>query len=313
MDFPKKSVKMATGLSFAIFFLIYAIYMVQADKIYFLLSGKSHIEKIPNDPSLSLMDALPMRSVVDHPPTNNPFEEGKGFRGQFAGVEDKKGDAKVRVFFRSPDALYELIENHRSFWEGSEKTVVNFYASTAGLEKGIYQMGLYLADDQGKRFAWIGSFFEKAKGGPREYLARPVAPVRAKRSKDLQFAIEDFYRKYKKIVCAGWTVLAHADMSGFNAFLLLKDSAGVGKTYYAPLYARMDLISKYNDRRAVHGGFRIKIPQDEFPPGIYTVSVLLRSRKTGEAIESAQNEKINLRPTVRGFSKRIRPHRRLPR
>jgi|GEM_PF-6660084 len=310
MDFSKKNVQVATGLSFAIFFIIYTIYMVQADKVYFLLSGKSYIEKISSDNALPPMEPLQMRIVVDHPPTNNPFEEGKGFRGQFVKVENKKGNTKVRVFFRSSDALYKLIENHRSIWEGSERTVVNFYASTAGLEKGIYQMGLYLSDDKGKRFAWIHSFFEKTNGGPIEYLARPVAPVLAKSSKDLKFDIENFYRRYKKIMCTGWTVLKNADMNGFNAYLLFKDSDGVSKTFYTPLYTRMDLISEYNDRRAANCGFRIKIPQDEFPPGNYTVSVVLQSRKTGEAIESVQNKKINLRPMARGFSTRNRQHRR---
>lgn len=299
---------MATGLSLTILFIIYAIYMVYADKVYFLLSGKSYIEKIPNDHSLSTMDNLPMRSVADHPPTNNRFEEGKGFRGQFVGVENKKGKTNVRVFFRSADALYELVANRRLFWEGADKTVVDLYASTAGLEKGIYQMGLFLSDDKGERFAWIYSFFEKANGGPVEYLARPVAPVPAKSSQGLKFDIEDLIRKYKKVVCQGWTVLENAEMNDFNAYLLFKDSAGVSKTFYSPLFARTDLLSKHTDRRAVNCEFRIKVPQDELPPGNYTVAVVLRSRKNGEAIQSAQNKKINLPPTLRGFSARIRRH-----
>ena len=278
--------------------------------VYFMLSGKSYLEKIPGGNLLFPRDTLQMLSVVDHPPVNNPFEEGKGFRGEFVGFENKKGYTKVCVFFRSTDALFELIENRRSFWERSEKSVVNFFASTTGLEKGIFQMGLYLSDDKGKRFAWINSFFEKVNSGPVEYFARPIAPVRAKTSEDLEFDIENFDRKYKKIVCEGWIVLENANMNDFNAYLLIKDSRGVSKTFYTPLYARMDLISKYNDRRAANGGFRIKIPQDEFPPGNYTVSVILQSRKTDEAIESAQNKKMNLRPTIREFSTRIRQHRR---
>jgi hypothetical protein len=309
MDFSKKSVKTATWLFVAVFNIMFAIYILNANKVYFFVSGKSYIEKIPDDNSLYIGDALQMLSVVDHPPTNNPFEEGKGFRGQFARVENKKGIAKVRVFFRSADALFELIENRHSFWERAEKTVVNFFASTAGLENGIFQMGLYLSDDRGEKFAWINSFFEKANGGPMEYMARPVAPVLARISEDLKFDIEDFSQRYKKIVFEGWTVLENVDMKGFNAYLLIRDSCGVSKTFYTPLYTRMDLMSKFNDLRAVNCGFRIRIPQSELPPGDYTVSVALKSRKTGEAIESAQDKKINLLPMIRGSSKKIRQHR----
>jgi hypothetical protein len=309
MPAAKKSGKRATAGAAAIFVILSAMYFLNADHVYFWLSGKSYIEKIPDAGSWLPGETLQMGSVLDHAPANNPFDEGKGFRGEFVGRENKKGAARVRVFFRSPTAMFELRENRRSFWEGAEKTVVNFYASTAGLERGIYQMGLYLADDQGKRFAWVDSFFEKVKGGPVEYIARPSAPLRAKISGDLKFAIETVDRRYKKIVCAGWVVLANADMKGFNAYLLARDAAGAERMFYAPLFARSDLMAKPNDPRAANGGFRIRILQHEFPPGEYTVSVVLQSRKTGEALASAQNNKIRLSPAARGISARIRRQR----
>ncbi|HEX7502055.1 MAG TPA: hypothetical protein VF451_01430 [Acidobacteriota bacterium] len=305
----KKSGKMAAGAAVAVFVMLYAIYMFHADNVYFWLSGKSYIEKIPAAGSWFPRDTLQMGSVLDHAPANNPFDEGKGFRGEFVGSENKKGATQLRVFFRSPAALFELKENRRSFWDGAEKTVVNFYASTAGLERGVYQLGLFLADDKGKRFAWVDSFFEKVKGGPVEYIARPAAPLQAKISKDLKFAIETVDRRYKKIVLEGWTVIENADMNGFNAYLLVKDAAGAVRMFYSPLFARSDLIAKYNDPRAANGGFRIKILQQELPPGEYAVAVVLQSRKTGEAVASAQNQKIRLLPTARGISARIRRQR----
>lgn len=302
----KKRWKTAGGF-LAIFFILFVVYLIHADRVYFFLSGKSYMERITTDDSLFPRDTLQMDSVLDHAPANNPFDEGKGFRGKFVGIENKKGNTNVRVFFRSPSALFALKANRRSFWEGAEKTVVNFYASTSGLERGVYQLGLSLADDKGKRFAWVDSFFEKVKGGPVEYIARPVAPLQAAISKDLEFDMESVDRRYKKIVCAGWAVLADADMNGFNAYLLVKDAAGTARTFYAPLYARMDLRAKYDDPRAANGGFRIKMLQQELPPGEYTVSVVLQSRKTGEALESAQSKKIRLLPTARGSSAMIRP------
>lgn len=308
MTEAKKNGQTAPWLWLAIISLLFAVVAFNANAVYFLLSGKSHLKKIATDDSLFPGETLLMDSVLDHAPTNNPFEEGKGFRGQFAGIENKNGHTKLRVFFRSSTALFELMENRRSFWEGAEKTVVNFYASTTGLERGIYQLGLFLADDKGKRFAWVDSFFEEVKGGPVEYIAQPGASVRAKISDDLRFEIERVDRRYKKIVCEGWAVLANADMKGFNAYLLVKDAAGAARTFYAPLYARMDLAARHHDPRAANGGFRIKFFQQEFPPGEYTVTVVLTSRKTGEAIESAQSKKIKLLPTARGVSIRNRRH-----
>jgi hypothetical protein len=298
MDFSKKSVKTAAGLFFAIFLITYAIFIFNADNVYFLLSGKSYIKKIHDDRSFYPKGNLEMRFVFDYPPVNNAFEEGKGFRGRLVGVLNKKGNIKVRVFFRSAVALYEVIENNCSFWANPEKNVVNFFASTAGLENGVYQIGLDLSDDRGERFAWIDSFFEKASGGPMEYVARPVAPLLAKISKDLKFGIEKFDRKYKEIVCKGWIRLDGADMNDFNAYLLIKDSDGILKTFYTPLYTRMDLASKTNNLRTANCGFRIKVPADEFPPDNYMLSMVLRSRKTGKCIGSAQNEKIDLLPSV---------------
>ena len=302
----KTSGKMATGAVAALFIVMYAAYMFNADAVYFRLSGKSYIEKIPSGRTFP-RDTLQMASVLDHAPANNPFDEGKGFRGQFVGIENKKGHTKMRVFFRSPTALFELRENRRPVWEGAEKTVVNFYASTAGLEKGIYQLGLYLSDDRGERFAWVDSFFEKARDGPVEYIARPAAPLQAAIGKDLEFELETVDRRYKKIVIEGWTVLANADMNVFNAYLLVKDSAGAGRMFYAPLFSRPDLIARYNDPRAANGGFRIRILQRELPPGEYTVAVVLQSRRTGEAVESGRNKKIRLLPTKRGMPSSSRP------
>ena len=55
----------------------------------------------------------------------------------------------------------------------------------------------------------------------------------------------------------------------------------------------MDIASLYEDIRAANSGFQIKIPQDEFTPGKHVIKVILKSRKTGEVLESEQAETRN--------------------
>jgi hypothetical protein len=299
MGFSEKRVIMAVWLFFVGFFIIS---MFNADRVYHALSGKSYAVKLPADLPLHANGDLQMSDVFDYTPVNNKFEEGKGLRGQFITVANESGNAKVRVFLRSPDALYEVIENRRSFWAHSTKIAVNFFASTSGLENGIYNVGLYLSDDEGERFVWMNSLFEKVAGGPVEYIARPVALAPNGVSKDLKFAIEQIYNDNKEFVFQGWAVLENAEMSNYNAYITIKDSDDVSKTFYAPLFTRMDVASIYEDTRAANSGFRIKVPQYEFVPGKHNIKVIIKSRKTGEVIESVQTETRALNLTLTDLS-----------
>ncbi len=260
--------------------------MLCADSLYHGLSGHSYVVKLSENLPLPTRGDLGLRSVFDYEPVNNTYAEGIRFRGEFNEVSDRGGNAKVRVFLRSPDALYEVIENRRSFWAHSMKIAVNFFASTAGLEKGIYQIGLYVADDKGERFAWIDQCFEKIAGGPVIYRPRPVATVPTVSDKDMMVRIEKHERIKDDIVLQGWVIHDHTEMSDYNAFVKIKNGITAVKIFYAPLFARTDISTGDTDPRAVNRGFKIKIPLSELPLYPYTISVVLQSRKTGEAIES---------------------------
>jgi hypothetical protein len=290
IGFSEKSSRTAAYLLFVILFVTYVL---NADSVYYALSGKSHAVKLPHDILLHAKGDLQFLHGGDHSLVNNQFEEGKVFRGRSIRVANASGKAQLRVFIRSTDALYEVIENRRSFWAQSRKRVVNFFISTSGLEDGIYQLGLYLSDDEGVRVAWTDSFFERVDGGPVDYMARPVAPVPARISEDLKFSIERLGKAKESIVFRGWAVLENIEMNDYNAYIKIEDSHGVSKTFYAPLYTRMDIASMYDDPRAANSGFRIKVPRGEFAPGNHAIKVVVKHRKTGETVESVQTETKN--------------------
>lgn len=183
-------VRRARIIAYLLFVTVFLTYMFNADRVHDVLSGKSYAVKLSNNIPLYANDNLGMLYVCDYSPVNNRYEEGKGFRGEFARIANRSGNARIRVFLRSSNALYEVNSNRRSFWAHSMKIAVNFFTSTSGLEKGIYQVGICLSDDEGKKFAWLDSFFQQGAGGPLEYVSRPIAPILAKFSEDLKFAVE---------------------------------------------------------------------------------------------------------------------------
>jgi hypothetical protein len=254
------------------------------------LTGKSRAVKLPDD------FLLPDKGVIRFFDTgqdflvNNPFEEGKLLLGRTVRVANERGGAQLRVFLRSPDALFEVADKRHLLWVEPGKRLADFFIPTSGLETGVYQLGLLLSDDEGVRFAWIASFFEKRAGGPVSYTARPVASVTGKTSEGLKFHIGKTDKKEKTVLLQGWAVLENADLNDYSAFLKIEDSRGVSKTFYAPLYTRMGVASRYNDPRAANSGFRIKVSLDQLAPGRHSIKVLVRHRNTGEAFESAQSE-----------------------
>lgn len=298
----EKRVKITAWLLFA---LVFIVYMLNADRVHYALSGKSYAAKLPDAFSLHAKGNLNVQvSDDDTYLVNNKFVEGAGFRGFIAAGANTSGTAKVRVFFRSSDAVYEVIENRHSFWGDPMKNSINFFASTAALEKGVYSIGLRLTDDGGERFVWLHSFFEKAVDGPVEYIARPAPPlVATRRSKDLKFALEqiDKIENKKRVCLKGWVALENAEMEDYNAYIVIwnsnyiavRDSNNVVKTFYAPLFTRMDIASRYANPCAANSGFLITIPRSECGPGKHAVKVLVKSRKTGEIIESEQTETGN--------------------
>jgi hypothetical protein len=290
-EFLDKNVTITAWLLCIIFFLVY---IVNADKVYHALSGKSYVVKKPAAFSLHAKGDLQANRNCDTSQINNDFEEGKGFRGGFNQIANKSGTAKIRVFFRSDHALYEVIENRQSFWLDATKSAVRFFASTPELEKGIYTTGLYLSDDDGERFVWINSCFEKVAGGPVDYTARPVALVSTGVSKNLHFNIEQIGKEDIRFSLRGWVVLDNAEMDDYNAYITIRDSKDVVKAFYAPLYTRMDISSRFEDIRAANSGFFIFVPKSEFAYGKLTIKVMVKSRTTGEVIESAQAESENL-------------------
>jgi len=288
MGFSDKRSRTAAYLLFVILFITYVL---NADSVYYALSGKSYAVKLRHDFSLQAKGDPRLLLVFDYSPVNNKFEEGKLFRAQFVRVANASGNAQLRAFIRSTDALYEVIENRRSFWADSKKRAVNVFVSTSGLENDIYQLGLYLSDDEGVRVVWTDVFFERVDGGPVEYSARPVATVPARISGDLKFGVERLGKEKESIVFQGWAVLENIEMNDYNAYIKIEDPDGVSKTFYAPLYTRMDIASMYDDPRAANSGFRIKVPRGEFAPGNHAIKVVVKHRKTGDTIESVQTEK----------------------
>jgi len=288
--FSEKRVRMAAWLFFVMFFLVY---MFNADRVYHAVSGKFHVAKSPDTFSLPARGDLPMLSFFDYHPVNNKFKEGIVIRGMLSPFANTSGQAKARVFFRSPDALYEVIGNRYSFLPDSLYGGMDFFVSTAALDKGVYTAGLYVRDDEGERFVWLDSVFEKVAGGPVKYGARPVALGLAKASRDVTFALELCSKEDDGLVLRGWVVLDNAEMEDYNAYITIRDTRGVAKIFYAPLYTRMDIASLYADIRAANSGFEILVPEDECAPGKYSIKVIVKSRKTGEVLESVQTETRN--------------------
>ena len=276
-----KGMKTAVWLISAVLF---ALYLIGADRVYHVLSGKSYFVRQPAGFLPQAQGHLKLSSVCDYAPVNNPFEEGKEFRAKFYYPPDENGPVKLRVFFRSPDAVYEVVPNRRSFWAHTMKIAVNFCASTAGLENGVFTLGLSVEDKNGLQMAWIDSFFERTAGGPLIYVARPVALAPAPASDPITFALN----RLDNNVIQGWVVLAGAEMNDYNAYVVIRNADGVRKAYYAPLYTRMDIAGRRGDPRAANSGFRISFSRDEFPPGTCTIRMALQSRRTGEVFESAQ-------------------------
>ncbi len=275
---------------YLLFVAVFLTYIFSANRVHNILGGKYYAARLSDNVSPRASGNIEMISIYDYPPVNNRYEEGKGFRGEFLEIANRSGNARIRVFLRSSIAIYEVISNRRSFWAHSRKIAINFFTSTSGLEKGIYQVGVYLSDDSGERFIWMDSFFQKAVGGPAEYVARPIAPIPAKESENLHFAIERIEKNNNEYVIQGWIVLDNREMNDFSAYLIFKDFGGVSKTFYAPLYTRMDIASLYADACAANSGFRIRIPQSDITPGNYEIRVELKSRKKDEAVKSVMTD-----------------------
>ena len=117
--------------------LFFAVYLLQAERIYPLISGTSYAVKCSDGFSLRAKGVLPLVAVFDYPPVNNKFIEGKEYRGEFSTIAKISDRAQVRVFFRAADSVYEVLENRRSFWAHAKKIAVNMFASTSGLENGV--------------------------------------------------------------------------------------------------------------------------------------------------------------------------------
>jgi hypothetical protein len=276
--------------AYLVLVILFAVYLRNADRVYYALSGQPHAVKLPDDFRLPDKGYIQFFNVGSDFLVNTAFEEGKIFLGRSVRVLNERGGAQLRVFLRSADALYEVVEKRPSFWVESRKRLTNFFIPTSGLKDGVYQLGLFLSDDHGARFAWIASFFEKRAGGPVVYTARPVASVTGRTSDALKFHIGKIEKEEKAILFQGWAVLENADMSDYNAFLKIEDSRGAAQTYCAPLYTRMNMASRYHDPRAADSGFRIKVTRDALAPGTHSIKVVVRHRKTGEVVESAQTE-----------------------
>ena len=281
---PQPSAKKWIWAAWLAFVLGFVLYLFRADRAYHALSGRSHLVRMTAEVPPPARGDLKLSSVFDYAPVNNKFEEGKEFRAKFYTIADAKTVAKTRVFFRSPGAVYELAANRRPLWAHARKAAVNFFASTAGLETGVYTLGLAVEDDDGPRMAWLDSFFEKTPGGPVKYVARPVALALGRTCPDVAFAFECIGTDGIQ----GWVVRAGADMDDYHAYVVVAGPGGFRRAYYAPLYTRMDVAAQRGDPRAANSGFKIAFPKNEFPPGTYAVRMALQSRETGEVLESAQ-------------------------
>jgi hypothetical protein len=282
-------------LAWLLLAMLFSAYLLNADRVYHALSGKSYVWKLPDSFSLRAQGDLSTTwNGEDFDlPVNNEFEEGKGLWGKFMSFADKKGDAQLRVFLRSPHALYEVIGNGHSFWANEKKTSFGFFASTSGLENGVYTIGLYLRDDEGERFTWKDNFFEKIDGGPADYIARSIALPRASaKQEQLNFAFDKIEQKNERLAFSGWVVLDGAHMDDYNAYLSIKDPKGSIKNFYAPLFTRMDIASFYKSTRAASCGFQISIPRAELSSGKHGIRVVLQSRTTGEIIAPERTDTV---------------------
>ncbi len=275
----------ATMAAWLVFTIGFSIYLLQADRVYHALRDGSYIQKLPEHFSMRAKGDLQVLNTFEARPVSNRFEEGRSFRGRLSQLADQSGKAKVRVFFRSSDAMYEVIENRRSFL-GTARQTVSFFTSTSGLEAGDYTVGLYLRDDDGESFAWISNSFTKVAGGTSVYIARPVSLPPASIGETIQFSVENIYPKDIYWVVQGWVVLADAEMTDYNAYVVIQDADGVSKAFYAPLYTRMDIASRQGDDRSAHSGFLIQIPSSEYTRWPSAIQIALQSRKTGTILES---------------------------
>lgn len=275
-----------------VFAASFVAYLLSADRVYQALSGKPTVAR--------RCGASPQRARGDLqvlPPfefflVNNRFEERVGLQVRVNSIINESGRARASIFFRSADAVYEFTGQDAPLLVAPQHGVVKFTVSTAAFERGVYTVGLQLIDDTGERFVWLNCHFEKAAGGPAEYVARPVAVVPGTASRDVKFDIESVVTiEEKQLVCIrGWIVLENADMDDYSAYIAVRDAGGAVKAFYAPLYTRMDIASRYADARAANSGFEINIPRDAIAPGKHAVKVVLKSRKTGDVVESEQEE-----------------------
>ena len=284
-EFPARKRPTAVWL---LFVAVFVLYLFQADRVYHAASGKSHLVRLPAGAPSPARGDLKMSNVFDYTPVNNKFEEGKEYQAKIYDMADTQGHATVRVFFRSPVAVYELAAGRRSLWAHDLKDAVTFFASTTGLKPGIYTLGLAVTDDNGTRMSWFDNFFEKKAGGPVKYVARPVDLAPGRVREDLVYALEGL----RADSLSGWVVLAGTEMNDCNAYVVVTDRRGYRRAYYAPLYSRRDVAEQRGDPRAVNSGFKINFPENEFPPGTYAVQLAVQARPTGEVFESAQKTKV---------------------
>ncbi len=274
-------------LAYVLFLILSLTYLINADRLYYALSGRSYPLKLSLPPSLHATGDLQMRAVFDYPPVNNTFEEGKLFRAEFTRITNASGRTVLRLFLRSSHDVYEVIANRRPFWAHSMKIAVNCFIGSVGLPSSVYQIGLYVSDDEGERFAWLPACFEKADDGPRAYIASPTIPTEAIVSKRLNFGLENVSKQEGSIQLSGWVVLQDAQMDDYNAYVTMVGEDGVTRAFYSPLSTRMDIAFLYGDCRAANSGFQVRISEAEFKSKVYSVRLILKSREGGQCIESA--------------------------
>ena len=271
--------------------LLFVGYLMRADRVCRAFDGKPYLVKLPDNAVLQANWNLDITRWFSPRPVNNKFEEGVAYQGQFTSVSDQHGES-LRVFFRSKDAIYEVAENRRSFLGSANQAVVNLFVSTSGLKNDVYTLGLSLRDAAGERFAWVDSSFEKVPGGPVGYIARPLALQPSGSREDLKFVVEKMQKKRGNWFMRGWLSLENGEMADYNAYVLVKDSAGVLKTFYAPLLTHLAGETEAGSGQVSYGGFRLKLRHGEFVNGPHLVKVAIESRRTGEVVESVQEEAI---------------------
>jgi len=274
--------------AYLLFVALFFVYLVNAARVYHALSGKTHAVKLRPDFPLYPKGQFGYSLFMDPSMVNSPFAEGVEFKALFWRALFAAGNPPLRAFLRSTDALYEVAANRQSFWPQKHRPLMQFFVSTAGLEKGIYQLGLYLFEGTGGRFEWTRHVFEKADGGPAEYVARPLVLGPARISHDLKFRIEGLWETKGLIEIRGWVAVDNVEMSDYDGYIKIESPAGVAKAFYAPLYTRMDIASMYEDPKAANCGFRIRIPKSEIGAGRYSIKVAVQHRKTHEIFEPAR-------------------------